>query len=214
MYHFINIFAVLSGLLQILGYFFYLHKIVKKNINPNPTGWFMFAYGTLTLTILEWDLGATWQLLILPISCAVLSVVVAFICWKRGNLKWPEHKADSTAFILDVLLTVLYVTAWILASFNLVSGEMRIFATIIFLVGSNLTTLTAFAPLLRNVFFNPHDEHHLPWFVWSGAYTTLAIATLLQEGFFTTLMIYPLLNLALHASMSWFSRHKRKKRML
>ncbi len=205
--------AILSGLLQITGYVLYLYKVTKRDIDPNPTGWLMFAYGTLTLTILEWDLGATWELLILPISCALLSIVVASVCWRRGTLKWPEHKADSSAFILDVLLTILYVIAWALTSFDLVTSEARVLATTLFLVGSNLTTLTAFAPLLRNVFVNPHDEHHLPWLVWSGAYASLAVLTFLQEGLYTTLMIYPLLNLALHASMSFFSTNKRKKRM-
>jgi hypothetical protein len=206
--------AILSGALQIGGYLLYLGKVAKRDIDPNPTGWFMFAYGTLTLTILEWDLGANWQLLILPITCAILSVVVASICWRRGTLKWPEHKADSTAFMLDVLLTVLYVMAWALTSFNLVSSDAREISTIVFLVGSNFTTLTAFAPLLRNVFCNPHDEHHLPWLVWSFAYGSLMVLTFLQEGFFSTLMIYPVLNLLLHASMSFLARNKRKFKVI
>lgn len=206
--------AILSGVLQITGYVLYLYKVTKRDIDPNPTGWLMFAYGTLTLTILEWDLGAAWELLILPISCAILSIVVASVCWKRGTLKWPKHRADSSAFILDVLLTIFYVMAWALTSFDLVTSETRVLATTLFLVGSNLTTLTAFAPLLRNVFVNPHDEHHLPWLVWSGAYFSLAIVTFFQEGFFTTLMIYPILNLVLHASMSFFSTNRRKNRMI
>lgn len=39
------IFAVLSGALQFSGYWFYVHKVLEKNIQPNTASWSIWAFG-------------------------------------------------------------------------------------------------------------------------------------------------------------------------
>ena len=67
--------GIISGFLQLLGYILYIRN---PDIDPNPVTWFMFAYGTGILAILEWDASATWPELFLPITCAVFSIYVSY----------------------------------------------------------------------------------------------------------------------------------------
>ena len=204
--------AIVAGLLQALGYYVYIKKSLKHELEPNPSTWFMFAYGTLTLTVLEWDREANWLLLTLPITCAVLSVFVAFLCWKRGNLKWPKHWIDQSAFATDVLLTIAYVSVWVLTSKDYLSHEHKSLLVLAFLFLTNASTVVSFMPLVKGALDEPRAEHPFPWFIWACAYATLGYVTYGQEGLVSEFMIYPVLNTILHGSVSiiatrrWFCR--------
>lgn len=203
--------AVASGLLQALGYIFYLRGVLHHGITPNPTTWLMFAYGTFLLGVLEYSRGAEWELLLLPAICAILSVVVALICWKRGTLRWPKGWENRTVFIADILLTIGYCGAWAFVTYGLVSESERALTNLVFLICSNLTTLTAFTPLTLEAKRNPKGEQILPWTIWTSAYAVLGIATYLEHGWGTELMIYPVLNAVLHASVAWLVRNRQSK---
>lgn len=207
-------FAIIAGFVQVLGYALYIRKILRRELEPNPAAWLMFAYGTALLTILEFDIGAEIELLILPIICATLSIGVAYICWHRGSLGWPEHPADRFAFIADIVLTVGYIFAWWMTVYGSITESERESATIVFLILSNLTTLTAFSPLLRDAYLNPSRERSSAWFVWSLAYATLGIATIMNHGVLTSLMIYPAMNAVLHFAVGWFARPSRRRRRM
>jgi len=198
-----------AGLLQVLGYAIYIRKSVRRELEPNPATWFMFAYGTALLTVLELDLDAGLALLILPAICAALSMYVAYQCWVRGTFKWPVERADQAAFAADIILTVAYLAAWELARYGSITEESRHIATTAFLLCSNATTFTAFSPLLRDAYRNPDREHSPSWIVWALAYATLGLATALSAGWLTVLMVYPLTNAILHALVAWFARSSR-----
>lgn len=202
----LTVFAVLSGVLQALGYVLYIRQSRRKEIEPNATTWLMFAYGTALLGVLEYSRDAGPELLILPAVCATFSIVVAFDCWQRGTLRWPSDWEDQGAFIADLLLTIAYVATWALAKYNGLSQEDRGYANIVFLVCSNLTTVTSFIPLIRGA---ARCESPVPWLVWSSAYGTLAVVTFVAEGFWTELAIYPVLNALLHGRVAWLSRNGR-----
>ncbi|HEY0948033.1 MAG TPA: hypothetical protein VGE53_00880 [Candidatus Paceibacterota bacterium] len=190
--------AIASGLLQALGYFVYVRKSLRHELKPNPTTWFMFAYGTATLTVLEWDRNATWMMLLLPVTCATLSLFVAVQCLMRGSLKWPEHPMDRGAFLTDVLLTMGYVGIWVLTSKNVLTEEDKDLFALAFLVLTNASTVVSFGPLIREAIKDPRCEHPLPWLIWSCAYATLAYVTWQETGWESEFMIYPVLNSALH----------------
>ena len=198
--------GIAAGVFQALGYVFYIHRSLRKDINPNPITWFMFAYGTLFLTILEFVEGATLELLILPATCAFFSVVVALRCWKKGSLRWPTDWQDQYAFFADVVLTVLYLTAFALNKSGLLTLQEVLYASTAFLVCTNLTTLTAFAPLYRGA---QQEEHPLPWAVWTIAYILLAVATWYSVGWWSVLMIYPILNALLHGGVVFLSYERK-----
>jgi hypothetical protein len=204
--------GIIAGILQIIGYALYIRKTLHSEIEPNPATWLMFAYGTTLLTILEFDVGAEPGLLILPITCAVLGAYVAWLCWHRGRLSWPEDLEDRIAFIADLALTVAYVTTWYLLTRGTINENERETLTLLFLLFSNMTTITAFVPLLRGARQHPHKERPLAWLVWTCAYIVLGIATIQEHGLATVLLIYPASSAFLHGLVGWLSRPARRKR--
>ena len=197
----LGVLAIIAGLLQALGYFIYVKKSLKHEVEPNPTTWLMFAYGTSILTVLEFDLEASWMILVLPIICSVLSVFVALLCLKRGTLRWPEKKVDRSAFMIDLALTCAYLSVWYLTSESYLSEEQKGVLVVLFLVLTNASTVVSFAPLIKGAIDDPHLEHPLPWLVWACAYGTLGYVTFYESGLVSEFMIYPALNTLLHASV-------------
>lgn len=204
--------GIFAGMLQILGYALYIRKTLHSEIEPNPATWLMFAYGTFLLTVLEFDTGAAWGLLILPITCFILGAYVAYLCWRKGKLSWPKDVEDRVAFIADLTLTAAYVTAWHLLKQGTINESEREILTLLFLICSNMTTITAFIPILRGAYRHPHKERPLAWMVWTCAYAVLGIATIQEQGWFTILLVYPASSVLLHGLVGWLSRPTRRAR--
>lgn len=189
--------------LQIAGYITYFLYILSGRITPNPWSWLMFAYGTSLLTFLEWKLGAPLAILYLPIACSALSIILFGV-----TLFLPETEFsywDLLAFVADLGITGLYW--W--SAHQLMQGSItpteHSYNTVLFLVGTNLTTLTAFSPLIREGFARAGHEAPLPWMIWTMAYGSLAVLTAMQSGTTSILMIYPLLNVVLHSLIGYLS---------
>ncbi len=190
--------AFASAGVHVLGYAVYIAFVRRGQIDANPLSWLMFAYGTGLLTFLEYRSGAAWTELLLPIACSVSSVAVAALSLRTTRMQKVEFP-DIAAFCVDVLLTLAYVGVWA-ASRNGLDHAYAELAVIGFLVCANLTTVTAFAPLLRSTFACPSNERILPWMLWTTAYLLLLIVTLRDTTSFErlSLLLYPALNAALH----------------
>ncbi len=210
--------GIIAGLLQFVGYVMY---IKDEHIDPNPVTWFMFAYGTILLTVLEWDSDATLAELILPSVCSAMSIYVSYRCWKKARIKnpqqwwprdwWPEDRRDKISFQIDIILTCGYVLAWTLLMADLLAEEQKAWAVLVFLVGSNLTTISSFVPLLRGTFNDPSIERSMPWVVWTLAYVLLIPITFFAQGtFWHELMIYPVLSAVFHGLVAWYARPQRR----
>lgn len=208
--------GIISGLLQVVGYILYIRN---PDIDPNPVTWFMFAYGTGILAILEWDASATWPELFLPISCAVFSIYVSYRCWVKARLTdssnwwprdwWPEDRSERVAFISDIFITLGYIVAWVMATFAFLSEEHRALAVLMFLFLSNVSTFPSFYPLLRETHLHPEREDSAPWLIWTMAYAVLAYITYeTHNAVFHPLMFYPLSNVFLHGLVAWLARKK------
>lgn len=206
---FVAVLGITAGLLQALGYFFYI-KIAREGLSaPNPLSWIMWAYGTSLIGLLEFSQNASPYLLVLPAACSASSIYVAIRSWqyrKLENLDWN----DWFAFSADVLLTICYTSVWLLAKYGMLSPEKKSIATLSFLLLSNATTFTTFWPTLKGIMKNPQGENWVPWTVWTLAYTTLAIATLMQNGAWTVFMLYPVLNLVMHGLTALLTRPGRQ----
>lgn len=199
--------GVLAGILQLVGYTLYLRN---DDIDPNPVTWFMFAYGTLVLAILEWDAEATGPELILPTVCGFMAIVVSFRCWLRARRRdpsrfwphdwWPDDFWDRFSFVSDILITVGYVVAWAFATLAILTTSEREWAVFAFLFLSNLSTFPSFYPILRSTWEHPEHEHWLPWTIWAVAYGILGIVTFMtHDAFWHPLMFYPASNAVMHA---------------
>ncbi len=214
--------GIIAGLLQFIGYVLY---IKDEDIDPNPVTWFMFAYGTALLTVLEWDSNATFAELILPGVCSAMSIYVSYRCWQKARAKnprewwphdwWPSEWQDKVAFQTDIALTVGYLLAWTLLFMNVLNGGQKAVSVAFFLVASNLTTISSFLPLLRGTIKNPNTERATPWLVWAVAYAALIPVTLAAQGtFWHVLMLYPVLNTLMHGMVAWYARPSRRSTFL
>ena len=107
--------GLLAGVLQLVGYLLYVRD---EEIEPNPVTWLMFAYGTMLLTMLEWDRQASAGELALPLVCSSMAVFVAGRCWWRARRAdpsrywprewWPDDWRDRASFQADLALTARY----------------------------------------------------------------------------------------------------------
>lgn len=190
--------GVFAALLQIAGYAFYGSKVLKRDIQPNPTSWLMFAYGTTLVSVLEWDRGASLALLALPIACAISSIVVAIYALRKTGRWLPTHTLDRFSFSLDMMLTIVYVSTWLLLVNGVIFEKQKDVADLIILICWNAGVFTAFFPLLRQVYVHPQSEHAQPWLVWTIAYGMLCLVTLMEVGVFSELMLYPFINFVIH----------------
>ena len=208
--------GIAAGVLQLLGYVFYLYN---EDIDPEPVTWFMFAYGTLILTVLEWDANATIPELILPTVCGLLAVVVSYKCWRKARAIdpsrwwpadwWPENRWDQFSFVGDIVITIAYIGVWMLAASTLLTTENQLWAILVFLFLSNLSTFPAFVPIINSTWRSPEREHWLPWFVWAAAYAVLGWVTYAtHHAFWHALMFYPLSNAVLHAAVGVLALRK------
>lgn len=199
--------GVMAGLLQLAGYLVY---ISDEHIDPNPVTWFMFAYGTAILTVLEWDSAAHIPELILPTVCAFFAIFVSGRCWIRARRVdpkkwwpedwWPEDKIEQLSFISDGLITVGYIGIWILVAYGAVSAETKTTGVFLFLLLSNISTFPAFYPIINQTYKNPEREKKLPWIIWTLAYLVLAYVTYkIHNEFWNILMLYPISSALLHA---------------
>ena len=187
--------GLIAGAFQLIAYMIYIRYFIKDAIRPNATSWVMFSYGTLLMLFLQWQEGASWELLILPAVCAAMSLIVAVLCYKRGSAG-PTDAFEKGAFSADIGLTVGYLAL-------LGTKANGPFFNFGFLIAGNLTTLTAFLPILRSTWKNPENEKAAPWIFWSVAYAFLVVSTLVTNETSTpALLIYPCLSLILHGSIA------------
>lgn len=191
-------FGLLAGFLQLTGYVLYYTHVVKSEGKPNPLTWLMFAYGTVLLTIMEFDtmvreakaLGneaLMWAVLMLPITCSTGGVLVATRIWwnnyKATKDWWPSawridwKDSDGKAFATDLGMTVGYLVLWTFTLWGDTTDTEHKWWVIGFLLVSNATTIPNFIPILRSTLKSPEDEHPLPWYVWAIAYTILIYPT-------------------------------------
>ena len=198
-----------AGALQVAGYAFYGSKVLRRDIRPNAASWLMFAYGTTLLFIVEWDRDASFALLALPIACALSSIAVALYALNKTRQLWPTHNLERVSFALDVLLTFIYLSTWILLGKGIIVEQQKDIAEILILICWNIGIFTSFFPLLRQVYHHPDTEHATPWAVWTLAYLLLLQVTYFEVGAFNVLMLYPFISLVVHALVAFHTAYWR-----
>ncbi|MCC6920381.1 MAG: hypothetical protein IT548_14380 [Alphaproteobacteria bacterium] len=196
-----------AAALHVCGYALYLGLAIRKVIEPNAITWLMFAYGTTLLATLEAVSGAAIPELMLPVICATLAVVVAGRCWIVSGFRWDGDWVDTLVFAADVLLTVLFVSVFAWSQWGSLSAEAAALAYVVFLLLSNLTSITSFLPMLRSTWVAPKREDWRPWVCWTFAYLCLGAATSLNDrsDHFWILMLYPASNAIMHGGVALIS---------
>lgn len=206
--------AALSAAIHVFGYGLYIRHALRRDTRPNAASSFMFAYGTVLLVLLERQSGASWTILLLPAMCALLGLVVALLCLRQEATERID-RIEAFAFAADLVLTVVYLAVWLLGQLGAVTSVTQSTLGVLLLLFANATTLTAFAPVVRSTFHTPDRERALPWVVWTGGYTLLLIVTLAGDWRQSpALLVYPTLNIFLHALVAFLAARPRLSAML
>lgn len=196
------------------GYRSYIREMLWGGIEENAATWLMFSYGTALLTLLEWDRGAHPLILALPITCSIGSLVVAWMCYKRGLMSWARIDWwDRSCILIDILLTIGYASAWGLLAYGTLTPKQKEDADLAFLLLSNASTFVAFIPLIRGA-IRERTEEWKPWGIWTVSYTFLLVLTYEQHGWNTThweLQLYPASCILLHMLVMWIAQPYRVK---
>ncbi len=190
----VSVFGWAAALLQVAGYLAYASNFKRQKIRPNAASFVMFAYGTAFVFLLEAHNGANAAMLLLPGVCALMSIVVAGMCMRKGATE-PIEDIEKVAFAIDLGLTAGYAFAFF------AFGYSPQFA-LMFLLATNITTFTAFFPMVRSTWMFPKRERPGPWVLWTLAYACLTIATVVEGGrAHPALLAYPVINLLIHGTL-------------
>jgi SET domain len=196
-----------AALLQLCGYIFYIRQFLQTSIRPNAASWFMFSYGTALLVALEWANAASWAVLALPATCAAMSVIVALLCLRKDATD-PVERSEKIVFAADIFLTIIF-------SAMMTGIAFQSLPPVAFLLVGNVTTFTAFLPIIASTWRSPGREQPGPWMVWAFAYISLFAATLWSDrGANPALLIYPTLSALLHAAIAVLVLAKRASRRI
>lgn len=184
-----------AGVLQALAYLIYLCQVIREDCRPNGMTWLMWSYGTAALLFIEYDMGAPFPVLVLPLVCGVCSIGVAVYAFGRSAYLPPERQ-DWVMLSLDLGITVGYVT--------IAMRESAVETGLVFVFLTGATTLTSSWPIMRTTYAAPHHERPLAWFVWAAAYAMLALA-LMVEDMRWPYFVYPLIALVVHLAIGFFA---------
>lgn len=210
--------SIAAGVLQFVGYGFAIVFAILKKTMPHPLTWLMFAYGTAVIFLLEYSLGIAWPLLILPAVCALCSLFMVAIIAAYGGFNRKIDALDWYVLGFDVALTVAWGTIWLLMEFGVI-GEMGFYlanVTITFLW--TMGVATSFNPMVRDTRANPEHERSTPWLIWTTAYCSVLVATIIEywnpetgrlEG--AEYLAYPLVNLGYHFAIGILAMRKHVK---
>ncbi len=195
-----------------MAYLLYIRSSLRNEIDPNPTTWLMWAYGTTLLLVVEHDQNAAGYVLVLPVVCAAFAIVVAGLCWRTGNLRWPQERSDRRAVAIDLALTAAYLTVLGAGTLGYITDAQDWFAKTFILVCANASTFVSFWPIVRTTRENPSAEQWRPWSVWAAAYAMLWLVTIAEEGTSLAALqfwIYPMSCKFLSGLVGWYAHHPR-----
>lgn len=189
--------GVIAGLLQVVGYFFYVKKINIGRVRPNTASWSIWAFGAVLESTSYIFATGDWVKNILPIACALSAVFIFLYCLYYGHFS----KITRFEWFLVVLDCIAIFIWWYYSS--------AVYANL-YLV---LTAVISFIPIIWHVWKDTMAEDALPWFVWTGAYTLLAVVVFLRWEKWEDL-VYPAVFALLHLIIGVLALDRRVPRTL
>lgn len=194
---FVVFLAVLSGFLQLGGYFSYGREILSGRIKPNTASWSIWTFGALlessSYIILTGDLLKN----ILPAVCAICAIILFLFCLVRGRFK-PLDRFEKIIVVADILTIIV----WWFSRSAFYANSLAI-----------LTAFISFIPILRHAWRDPRHEDATPWFIWTAAYTSQLLVVLARWEKWEDLF-YPALFIILHLAVALLAMDVRKRKLI
>lgn len=156
--------GILSGVLQLIGYWIYVRSMLRTEIRPNSASWFIWAYGAAIETTSYFEMSGDVVKSILPIACTFASIATFVLMLKVGQFK-KLKTLDYICVGIDLLALVVW---WLYHS-----------ATYAHLVAMS-SVIISFIPIIWDTWNDPRSEKPLPWLIWSSAYAVATIVVFMR----------------------------------
>jgi hypothetical protein len=169
--------------MHLAGYAAYARLLMRREIIPNPTSWWLWALGSLVAVFAYAGVTHDIAKLALEVACSGASIIIAVAATLQARFSKPDL-ADGLIAIMDVSVVIV----WIL------SRNAKL--TYVWLLFDVLLT---FIPILRSTYQTPADERQAPWLIWTAAYLMLFVVCLVRwEGLEAALLpaVYSICHLA------------------
>ncbi|MEY2664840.1 MAG: hypothetical protein RIT04_648 [Candidatus Parcubacteria bacterium] len=183
--------AVISGLLQIIGYVVYNHLAQKGHIKPDGASWAIWAFGSALNLFSYGSLTQDWVKDILPFCCA-LSCMITF-----GVRAYRKQFGRISAKGWVILLADIGITlVWFFTS--------AMEASLLY----QLSTVLSFIPMIMGVMKGEDKEEVFPWIIWTCAYAMLGVSVYMRLNHLVELA-YPVTCFVMHAIMTYIAWRNR-----
>jgi len=156
--------GTLAGLVHIIAYITYNHRILKDKFGPNNTTWTLLMFLALLNSSSYLKMSQDVVKSILPIISAIFRFITFSLIIAKG--KWKKlDKAEYTVLIIGIIAGIMW---YILKNATYANLLLQ------------LAYLIAIFPTYRSIWKNKSKESFTPWFLW-GCGHSLGIATVLSR---------------------------------
>lgn len=191
------ILGVVAGFIQIVGYLYYIKKINISRVQPNVASWGIWSFGSVLESTSYIFITSDWVKNLLPAVCTISAIILFFYCLKYKHFFWPTLFEWLLVFIDSIAILIWW---WY---------SSAVYANL-FLV---LTAFISFIPIIIHVWSDPMVEDAFPWFIWTVAYSVLAVVVIMRWEKWEDL-VYPVVFAILHVIISILALDKRVPRTL
>ena len=167
-----ELFSILSGILFIISYFFYIRSIFRKETKPQKASWIIWAVTDIIILVtLFLQEVPNYHL---SLAATLGSTIIAILSFKYGTSGWT--KTDIVCLITSVIGIVL----WQVYNNPLIA-----------LIILSLTQMIASIPTVIHAWNKPEEENIISWglFFVGGIAGLLAIRAWIPENYAFTLAV-------------------------
>lgn len=182
--------AIVSGLLQLLGYAVYNYLTHKGDIKPNSASWAIWTFGSLVNLMSYAYLTQDWVKDILPIACSAACFITFAVCLCRGQFGRLD-KRDWIIVAVDCGITVI----WFFTS----ATEANLLYQV--------TTVLSFVPIIIGIRDGTDKENWQPWVIWTFAYLLFGISVFMRLNHPAELA-YPVTCFVVHCITAYLSYNR------
>lgn len=176
------ILALITSLVQIIGFVIYDVQAFRKMSKPNIATWILWA-GISILNFTSYrSMSGDWMKSLLPTVSSAFCVLTFFVAIMKGGKLSKLNKLDTAALILGAIATLTW--------FFLKSAT---YANLII----QAAVLIGFIPTWRTA----KSERPLPWFVWTAVYVLGVIVVAMRWTGHWQDLVYPVMCLFAHLAV-------------
>lgn len=159
--------AIISSILQLVGYGIYNRSVWTGRIRPNLSSWLVWGSISLLNTASYFSLSRhDFVVSLMPFTVTAVNVLTLFIILRKGSFQ-RISRPDAAA----LLIAGIAVVGWKLTDSPSVANLMV-----------QLAIIVGTVPTVLGVWRDPSVEHPVPWFLWSLSFVAAMTVVTLRHA--------------------------------